>query len=1055
MIGAEGESDMKDEFGSASGLAMENSDPSAAPLEGFDLSVLELSDVIDSEKIQLMMDAFFKVTALPVSLIDTSGRVLVGVGWQDICTSFHRVHPETCANCVDSDTRLTEGIEPGKFTLYKCKNGMWDIATPIMVMGRKLGNIFMGQFFFEDEEIDLGFFRKQAHRYGFEVEKYMEALGKVPRFSRDEIHRAMSFFVSLAAYLSEQGLSSAILARSIQENRVLMGKLSSREALQRLAGELASLGWWTVELPEYISVWSDEVARIHEMPSGFTPTVEQGISFYAPEYRGRISEVFERCVSSGEPYDEEMQIITRTGRRVWVRTMGVPEMDAAGNIVRVLGGFQDISELKKAQEDLASSRERFDLFLNSSKDMAFLKDADMRLILANDSYLEFLGRTREEVIGRSDYELLPAPLAEQCSRGDEEVLRRGENVVSEEHGGDRIYETMKFPVCFRDGTAGVGGFVRDVTDLRKAEEALKESEERFRGVFENATVGLYRTSPDGKILMANPSLVKMLGYSSFDELASRDLSQEGFEPDYSREHFQRRIENEGEIMGLESAWTRRDGTVLFVRESARAVRGADGNILHYEGTVEDITERKAAEDALRSSEAKYRRITENISDVVWTADLDMNTTYISPSIEKLIGEPPLKHVKRSMEEKFPPYDLQMIRKVFAEEMEKEKDPDMDRNRTRLVEARHYRADGSLVWISMNMSFIRDENGRPVGFQGVTRDISAQKEAEASLNEQRLRLENVIKGASVATWEWNVQTGEMTVNEIWAQIIGYTLEELSPVSVKTWEALIHPEDLKGVYERLDLHIEGKLPYYDCEIRKKHRNGSWVWVYDRGTIMTRTADGRPLVMFGTYTDITERKIAEEKLRRALGATIEVLTQVVERRDPYTAGHQRRVAALAAEIALAMGISVERSDEIRMTGYVHDIGKISVPAEILSKPGKLSVIEMNIIKEHPQNGREILQDVDASIPLAEIVYQHHERLDGSGYPKGLKGEDILLEARILAVADVVEAIFSNRPYRPAKGLDAALEEIERNRGILYDPQVVDVCLELFREKGYALVE
>ncbi|MDT8284444.1 MAG: PAS domain S-box protein, partial [Thermovirgaceae bacterium] len=513
------------------------------------------------------------------------------------------------------------------------------------------------------------------------------------------------------------------------------------------------------------------------------------------------------------------------------------------------------------------------------------------------------------------------PLAKQCARGDKEVLQRGKNVVSEEHGGDRVYETIKFPVYFRDGTAGVGGVVREVTDLRNAEEALRESEERFRNIFENATIGLYRTTPEGKILMANPALVRMLGYSSFDELASRDLSKEGFEPGYPREVFQQRLESEGKIIGLEAAWTRWDGSLIFIRESARAVCSPDGKILYYEGTVEDITERKQAEETLKK--------------------------------------------------------------------------------------------------------------------------------------QRLRLENVISGASVATWEWNVQTGEMTVNEIWAQIIGYRLEELSPVSVKTWKEMMHPEDRERVNERLQLHFEGKLPYYDCELRKKHRDGHWVWVYDRGTLMTRTADDRPLMMFGTYTDITERKNAEEKLRRALQTTIEMLTQAVERRDPYTAGHQRRVAGLAAEIALAMGMDTEAAYEIRMTGYVHDIGKISVPAEILSKPGKLSTIEMNIIKEHPQNGREILQDVDASIPLAEIVYQHHERLDGSGYPKGLRGEDILLEARILAVADVVEAMASHRPYRPTLGIEAALDEIEKNRGILYDPKVADVCLGLFRDKGYILEE
>ncbi|MDO9508837.1 MAG: HD-GYP domain-containing protein, partial [Thermovirgaceae bacterium] len=177
--------------------------------------------------------------------------------------------------------------------------------------------------------------------------------------------------------------------------------------------------------------------------------------------------------------------------------------------------------------------------------------------------------------------------------------------------------------------------------------------------------------------------------------------------------------------------------------------------------------------------------------------------------------------------------------------------------------------------------------------------------------------------------------------------------------------------------------------------------------------------------------------------------------ERRDPYTAGHQKRVAALAGEIAAGMGLAPERIEGIYTAGLVHDIGKISVPSEILSKPGKLSEVEMNLIREHPLHGREILSDIESVIPLGEIIYQHHERLDGSGYPSGLKGDDILLEARILAVADVVEAMASHRPYRPTRGIEAALDEIEKNRGILYDPEVADVCLNLFREKSYALVE
>jgi HD-GYP domain-containing protein (c-di-GMP phosphodiesterase class II) len=211
-----------------------------------------------------------------------------------------------------------------------------------------------------------------------------------------------------------------------------------------------------------------------------------------------------------------------------------------------------------------------------------------------------------------------------------------------------------------------------------------------------------------------------------------------------------------------------------------------------------------------------------------------------------------------------------------------------------------------------------------------------------------------------------------------------------------------------------------------------------------------------------DITERKLADEELlrtleslRKAVGVTIQVLVSAVESRDPYTAGHQVRSADLARTIATEMGLSREKIEGIRMASSIHDIGKLSIPAEILSKPTKLTEIEFSLIKEHAKQGYEMLKDVESPWPLAEIVYQHHERMNGTGYPRNLKGDDILMEARILAVSDVVEAMASHRPYRPALGIEAALEEIEKNRGTLYDTGAVDACLRLFRGKGFQLEE
>ncbi len=201
-----------------------------------------------------------------------------------------------------------------------------------------------------------------------------------------------------------------------------------------------------------------------------------------------------------------------------------------------------------------------------------------------------------------------------------------------------------------------------------------------------------------------------------------------------------------------------------------------------------------------------------------------------------------------------------------------------------------------------------------------------------------------------------------------------------------------------------------------------------------------------------DITEHKQSGERLKVAFASIISVIAGMVEKRDPYTAGHQRRVSELAEAIACEMGLPSERAATIKTAGIVHDLGKIVIPAEILSKPSNLSEYEFKLLKTHPLEGYDILKDVDLPGPIARIVLEHHERLDGSGYPGGLKGADILLESRILAVADVIEAMASHRPYRPAHGIVKALEEIERGRASVYDPDVVDACLRLFRDKRFA---
>ena len=294
-----------------------------------------------------------------------------------------------------------------------------------------------------------------------------------------------------------------------------------------------------------------------------------------------------------------------------------------------------------------------------------------------------------------------------------------------------------------------------------------------------------------------------------------------------------------------------------------------------------------------------------------------------------------------------------------------------------------------------------------------------------------------------------------VNTAVAKFYGYdSPEELITAISNIGEQLyVYPEDRQR-YRRL-LAAEGVVKGFENQFYRKDGTIKW------GSMNVRSVkdkEGHILHYEGTIEDITARKEAEEglqnsldKLRKAMGGIIQAMALTVETRDPYTAGHQRRVADLARAIAQEMGLPEDQVDALRMAGIVHDLGKISIPAEILSKPAQLSDLEFSLIKTHPQISYDILKDIDFNWPVAQIVLQHHERINGSGYPKGLSGKAIYLEARILAVADVVEAISSHRPYRPAFGIDVALEEISKNKDVLYDPEAVEACLRLFREKGF----
>ena len=348
------------------------------------------------------------------------------------------------------------------------------------------------------------------------------------------------------------------------------------------------------------------------------------------------------------------------------------------------------------------------------------------------------------------------------------------------------------------------------------------------------------------------------------------------------------------------------------------------------------------------------------------------------------------------------------------------------------------------------------------------EIAEHKRTEKELRDAYKRLQDIIEFLPDATFVINMDRKVIAWNRAMEEMTGVHKDEIMgkgdyayavpfygvrrPILIDV--VLSSDKEIKSLYDHVERRGNALIAEVFLPLMYEGKGG-YFW----GTAaLLLNGEGNVVGAIESIRDITKRVRAEEELRQSyvqlrktLEGTINVLVSVVETGDPYTAGHQRQVTKLACAMAKEMGLSEERIEGISMAGLIHDIGKINIPTEILSKPIRLSNLEYGLIQAHSQIGYDVLKEVKFPWPIAQIVLQHHERLDGSGYPQGLLGEEIMLEARILAVADVVEAMASRRPYRPPRGLDKALEEISQNRGILYDPEAVDACLELFAEKGF----
>jgi PAS domain S-box-containing protein/putative nucleotidyltransferase with HDIG domain len=604
------------------------------------------------------------------------------------------------------------------------------------------------------------------------------------------------------------------------------------------------------------------------------------------------------------------------------------------------------------------------------------------------------------------------------------------------------------PILRNGDIVGMVSVVRDITKRIQAETALHRQQERLDLAQSAGRVGVFDWDMVSGRSTWTPQLEIIYGIEPGSvEHTSADWAM-WIHPD-DREKAESRVrrcirEKLPEIAG-DYRILRPDGEVRWLSNQATIFYDASAKPVRMVGTSADITERKRVEEELRESERKYRELYDFLPIPVYEMDWQANVTSANRAIYEIFGGR-----EEDLKAGFNAWNL-----LSPENIEKSGSNIQRLLQGEKIEGTEYtvkRLDGS-VFNAIVISSVIYDHDKPVGLRGAIVDITERKQTEEKLRASEYRYRLLVENANEAIMV--VQDGMVRfVNNKALESYGYSEKEF--LAIPLFE-LVHPDDREQVAKRYLQKIKGDATPTRHTFRTLHKNGRIIWIAISSVLIEW--EGRPATL-NLIVDITEQKRAEEmllntteRLRRSLAGTVQAISMAVEIKDPYTSGHQKRTADLARAIATEMGFSTDRTDFVRVAGSIHDIGKISVPAEILSKPTRLRNLEYELIKSHARAGYDILKDIEFSWPVADVVLQHHERMDGSGYPQGLKGNAILLEARILAVADVVEAIASHRPYRPALGMEVAIEEIKKNRGILYDPEVTDACLRLLQEKRYRL--
>jgi PAS domain S-box-containing protein len=877
----------------------------------------------------------------------------------------------------------------------------------------------------------------------------------------------------------ESVLTSKLAAKV---NELEAEKKALRESEQRYHRLVATIPdvLFVLGLPEFNTTYiAPEAERLIGVPGEeVLGDASRWVALVHEEDRSRILGELNTAVAGKQGLKSVFRMYHRQGGTRWIEVHSSMVLDDDGQPREMLGVLTDITERKLAEEKLVESERSLATLFRNLPGMAYRcrNTPSWTMEFVSDGVESVTGYRREELVADAllSYNDLILP---------EDQMRVWEEVQQALHEGHQF--SLSYRIRHKDGKLrwvwerGVGvpdeqsgelwveGFITDITLRKRAEEQLIESERRYRSLFEMLENGMavhelvydaQGKAVDYRFLEVNPAFERLTGLVA-DNIVGHTVRE--VMPD------------------IEQAWIDDYINVVTSGEPSRFVRYSAPLDRYYDvvafknatdqfvALFSDITEQRKSEETIRN----LARFPEENPSPVLRIDVNGVLLYANQASEVMRERWALQRGERVTDE--------LLEEIRAAQQNGNYFNGKFAERCYSFLIRPVTEAGYINIYGRDVTAEHQAQQELVALNRVLQTLSEGNRTLVHSQSESKLLENIcrvftqegdyplawvsVPSANASTLDCYTVDGELKdcFNQ-WDSVslqtpahpIALAFRSGENVIINRSDTQVQQYALDALMNEHDIHTVFLLP-----IRYQDKVFGVIGVFSRLPLDTQAKELALLdelasdLGYGVQSHRT--KLAHEagvqRLNSAMMHTIEAVSIALEKRDPYTAGHQKRVASLSMAIAQEMGFSEERIEGIRLGSMVHDIGKISVPAEILNRPGRLSKDEFGIIRAHPDAGYDILSGVDFPWPIASMIIQHHERMDGSGYPQGLKGDEIVEEARILAVADVVEAITSHRPYRPSLGLDIALGEIEQGRGGVYDAAVVDACLTLFREKGF----